>query len=203
MSNYSALLDANVLYPAPLRDILIEVAAKGIYRGRWTQSIHDEWIENLLVKRSDLTREQLEKTRGRMNNISDDCLIEGYEPLINTLTLPDANDRHVLAAAIAGRCDAVVTNNIKDFPEDVCAPFGIEVIQPDPFLCSQLELQPDAFCQCVRNIIGRLKKPPQTLSEYMATLKAQGLGELVNLLWSYIDLLEPYRTSIAPQSRRF
>src|SRR6056297_1765751 len=104
MSNYSALLDANVLYPAPLRDILIEVAVKGIYKGRWTESIHDEWIENLLVKRSDLTRKQLEKTRERMNKISDDCLIEGYEPLINTLTLPDANDRHVLAAAIAGRC---------------------------------------------------------------------------------------------------
>ena len=79
MSNYSALLDANVLYPAPLRDILVQVAAKGIYKGRWTQRIHDEWIENLLLNRPDLTRSKLEKTREIMNNISDDCLIEGFE----------------------------------------------------------------------------------------------------------------------------
>lgn len=201
MSNYSALLDANVLYPAPLRDLLVTVAQRGIYRGRWTTSIHDEWIDNLLIKRPDLTREQLERTRELMNNISDDCLVEGYEPLISTLTLPDADDRHVLAAAIVGRCDAIVTNNIKDFPEEVCAPFGIEVIQPDPFLCGQLELQPDAFCQCVRSILGRLKNPPQTLPEYVETLKAQGLEALVELLWSYIDLLEPHRTSITTQGR--
>ncbi len=169
MSNYSALLDANVLHPAPLRDLLMQVAAKGIYKGRWTQRIHDEWIENLLLNRPDLTRSKLEKTREIMNNISDDCLIEGFESFIDTLTLPDSNDRHVLAAAIVGRCDAIVTNNIKDFPEAVCAPFGIEVIDPDTFLCRQLELQPDAFCDCIRSIRKRLKNPPKTRAEYMDT----------------------------------
>jgi hypothetical protein len=94
--SYTAVLDACVLYPAPLRDFLMELAAGGLFRAKWTEQIHDEWIRNLLKKRDDLTIEQLTRTKTLMNTAIPDCMIEGYEELIVGLQLPDEDDRHVL-----------------------------------------------------------------------------------------------------------
>src|SRR6478736_2585668 len=116
---YTAVLDACVLYPAPLRDLLLSLTVEGLFRARWSEEIHEEWIRNLLKQRSDLTRDALERTKTFMNSSVPDCVVEGYEYLINSLKLPDADDRHVLAAAIVGHADAIVTFNLKDFPSDV------------------------------------------------------------------------------------
>ena len=95
-----ALYDACVLYPAPLRDLLMHLAMTDLYHAKWTNDIHDEWIRNVLANRPDLKRSQLERTRELMNKYVRDCLVEKYEHLILSLRLPDLNDRHVLAAAI-------------------------------------------------------------------------------------------------------
>jgi hypothetical protein len=118
MSSYTALLDANVLYPAPLRDLLLQLAVTDLFKARWTADIHREWIESLLKGRPDLQRTMLERTRDLMDSHTRDCLVSGYQDLIPSLRLPDPNDRHVLAAAIVGRCDVIVTQNTKDFPDD-------------------------------------------------------------------------------------
>src|SRR5688572_14428132 len=99
MAIITALLDANVLYPAALRDLLLWLATTDLFRARWTDAIHDEWIRSLLTRRPDLSRERLERTRQLMDQNVDDCLIVGFEALIDTLVLPDPNDRHVVAAA--------------------------------------------------------------------------------------------------------
>jgi predicted nucleic acid-binding protein len=116
MTNFTALYDSCVLYPAPLRDLLMWLALSDLFRARWSNDIHEEWIRNLLEDRPDLTRERLERTRDKMNSNIRDCLVTGYEPLIDGLTLPDPNDRHVLAAAIRASADVIVTFNLKDFP---------------------------------------------------------------------------------------
>ena len=103
MATFTALYDACVLYPAPLRDLLMRLALTNLFRARWTDRIHEEWIEALLKQRSDLKRKQLERTKKLMNSHVRDCLVTGYEPLIEGLELPGAADprrRRMLVRAL-------------------------------------------------------------------------------------------------------
>ena len=122
-----------------------------------------------------------------MDEATRDSLVTGYEPLIASLTLPDPDDRHVLAAAIAGRCDVIVTQNLKHFPD--AALFEIEAQHPDEFLCNHLSLAPGVVCGAVRKVRARLLKPPYSVEEYLATLTRQGLVATVGELQSFADLL--------------
>ena len=130
MTSFTALFDACVLYPAPLRDLLLRLAFTGLFRARWTDRIHEEWIRNLLKKRLDLRRDALERTRRLMNDSVPDCLVTEYEDLIEGLSLPDSNDRHILAAAIQSGCDVIVTYNLSDFPPSYLEKFAIEAQHP-------------------------------------------------------------------------
>ena len=98
MANFIVIYDSRVLYPAPLRDLLMRLALIDLYQAKWTKDIHREWIRSLLKNRPDLTEERLQKTREKMDLHVRDCLVEEYEELIESLKLPDPNDRHVLAA---------------------------------------------------------------------------------------------------------
>ena len=186
---YTAVLDACVLYPAPLRDLLLSLASSGLFRARWTTQIQNEWIENLLAKRSDVKREKLAYTVERMNAAIDDCLIENYAYLIDTLTLPDEKDRHVLAAAIAGHADVIVTFNIKDFPEKIVAAHGIEVLHPDDFLVAQYDLSKIKTLKAIKAIRDRLKNPPRSAQQLIDTYSAQGLPQIARLLTEASDLI--------------
>ncbi len=97
MANFTAVFDACVLYPAPLRDLLMRVALTDQFRARWTTQIHAEWMHNVLKDRADLTMEKLKRTVELMNQAVPDCLVENYEVLIDTLQLPDPNDRRCLS----------------------------------------------------------------------------------------------------------
>ena len=104
--------------------------------------MHEEWITALLRNRPDLSREKLERTRMLMDKHAPDALVTGYEDLIEGLHLPDRDDRHVLAAAIRGRADVIVTANVRDFPADTLTPFEIEAQHPDEFIAHLLDLAP-------------------------------------------------------------
>jgi hypothetical protein len=175
MSVYTALLDANVLYPAPVRDIFIQLAVTDIYHAKWSATIHDEWMRSLLRDKPRLDRAVLQRTRDLMDRAVRDCLVTGYEALIPALTLPDPADRHVLAAAIAGRCDVIVTQNLRDFPAEALAPYGLEAQHPDDFLSNHLNLAPGLFCEVIRKVRTRLKNPPFTAEQYLAVLTQHGL----------------------------
>src|SRR5437016_5795774 len=126
VSRYTALLDACVLYPAPLRDLLMEISAAGLFRAKWTDQIQEEWISNLLKNRGDLTRQQLERTKSLMESAVPDSVVHGYETLVPSLTLPDQNDRHVLAAAIHCKADVIITFNLADFPMSELSKYEVE-----------------------------------------------------------------------------
>lgn len=115
----AVLLDANVLYPAPVRDILLHLADAGSFLPKWTKEIQDEWTMNLLANRKDLKKSALDKTVAAMNKAFPDANISGYGFLKTQLILPDADDRHVLAAAIKGKVSHIATANIKDFPPSI------------------------------------------------------------------------------------
>lgn len=137
MAKFSAIYDACVLYPAPLRDLLMQLALTDLFKARWTDQIHQEWIEALL-RRDKYDRKVLERTRELMDASVRDAKVSGYEALIEALVLPDPDDRHVLAAAIKAGANAIVTFNLKDFPSDVLSKYGIEAIHPDEFVFSQV-----------------------------------------------------------------
>ena len=182
MANFTAFLDASVLYPAPLRDLLLELAVADLYRAKWSEAVHEEWITALLRKRDDLTRGQLERTRDLMNAHTRDALVSDFEQLIEILDLPDPDDRHVLAAAIKGRADMIVTTNLRDFPAGKLEVWGIEAQHPDEFLTHQFHLSQPTFLQAVRTVRQRLKNPPRSVEEYLDTLRAQGLLATVNAI---------------------
>ena len=140
----SAVLDACVLYPAPLRDFLMRLAL-WLYQPKWTEAIHDEWIRNVLGDRPELSQTRLERTRDLMNRNGGDCLVMGYEALIPTLTLPDPGDRHVLAAAIIAKAPVIVTFNLSDFPAKALMPYQIRAIPPDDFAVSLYRSEPEEF----------------------------------------------------------
>ena len=186
---YTVLLDACVLYPAPLRDFLIELAAARLFRAKWTWRKQYEWVRNLLRQRPDLTRLQLERTRDLMNQAVLDCLVEDYEDLIEGLQLPDPDDRHVLAAAIASASDAIVTFNLKDFPVGTLHRYNIELQHPDDFLHYQFGLNHAGVVIAAKNCRARLRNPPKTAADYLAILEAQGLPKTVAELSEYADVI--------------
>jgi hypothetical protein len=118
-----------------------------------------------------------------------DCLVTGYEDLIAALTLPDANDRHVLAAAIRGRADVIVTYNLTDFPADTLARYGIEAQHPDDFIIRLLDLAPGTVCAAIKRQREGLRKPPKSAEELLATLEGQGLAQTVARLRQFIDAI--------------
>lgn len=189
IAGYTVILDACVLYPAPLRDFLLELAGSGIFRARWTDRIHDEWIRNLLANRSDIAAERLARTRQMMNDAVLDSLVEGYDELIPALKLPDPDDRHVLAAAIHSGADGIVTLNLKDFPAEVARQYTLDIIHPDDFLHQQFGLDPAAVVTTAQRCRMRLKKPPKSAADYLDTLEAQALPQLVAELKRFVDVI--------------
>lgn len=189
MSQYTVLFDANVLYPAPMRDALMQLAVTDLFKAKWTAYIHREWIDALLRNEPHRDRAALERNRDLMDRATRDCLVTGYEALVPTLTLPDPDDRHVLATAIVGRCDAIVTQNLKDFPPEALAPFGIEPQHPDDFFRNQLTLALGLVCSGLRKVRARLRNPPKSVEEYLPILTQQGLVATVADLEQFADLL--------------
>src|SRR6188474_3082006 len=122
---FVVVYDACVLYPAPLRDLLIRIARTGVVRARWTEAILDECFRNILDHRPDLSPEKLARTRAAMNAAIPDVLVTGYESLVPAVELPDSNDRHVVAAAIRSGAQAIVTMNLRDFPGEKLKPIGL------------------------------------------------------------------------------
>ena len=96
----TAIIDACVLYSAPVRDLIVRLAQAGLLHARWTDDIHEEWIRNVLTNNPQLARQRLERTRSLMDGAVRDCIVTGYSDLVGSLALPDEDDRHVLAAAM-------------------------------------------------------------------------------------------------------
>ena len=184
-----AIYDANILYPAPLRDLLIRIAQSGLVLARWSETIHDEWTRNVLKANPHLSAERLARTRSLMNEAVRDCLVTGYKKLIATLSLPDPEDRHVLAAAICAKAAVIVTFNLKDFPAKTLARFNIKAQHPDAFLTDLLNQSAGMVCAAVKRQCESLRNPQRTIEELLTTLENQGLIQTVIRLRQYIDLL--------------
>ena len=164
----------------------MHLALTGLFRARWSAGVHEEWITALLRNRPDLSREKLERTRTLMDLHAEDALATGYEDLIEGLHLPDPDDRHVLAAAIRGRSDVIVTANVKDFPAEVLRPFEIEAQHPDEFIVHLLDLAPGVVIAAAERHRESLKNPAKTTEEYLEMLERDGVAQTVAVLRDYM-----------------
>ncbi|WP_415765160.1 PIN domain-containing protein [Pseudomonas sp. ZB1P45] len=188
-SSFTAVYDACVLHPAPLRDFLMWLALSGRFRAKWSLEIHNEWKRNLLKNRPDLTAEQLDRTSELMDQALPDACVTGYEDLVEGLTLPDIDDRHVLAAAIRCNASVIVTFNQKDFPGEALGPFGIEAQHPDEFVDNLFNLDPTAVVAAAQRQRRQLKMPPMNVSSYLDLLLRQGLVRSSKALTEYRAIL--------------
>jgi len=183
------LFDANVLYPASVRDLLLHLSFTNLFRAKWTDDIHDEWIRNVLKNRPDLKIEQLNRTRQLMNQAVEDCLVTGYEVLIPSLSLPDPDDRHILAAAITANAEIIVSYNLKDFPKVVLEAYGIEAQHPDDFINNLLNLELELVLQAIRMQRANLKNPVIAAEELIASFEQLRLFKTAKRLMEFSYLI--------------
>lgn len=165
----------------------MHLAIRFVFQPKWTERIHAEWMESVLEKRPDLSRTALERTRDLMNRWARDWQPPDYEALLPTLSLPDPDDRHVLAAAIAAGASVIVTFNDRDFPEETLAPYGVRAQHPDDFALELLDGAPEALLLAVRTHRAALRNPPKSVDEYLQTLARCGLPRTASRLAAHSD----------------
>jgi hypothetical protein len=187
---YTALLDANVLYPIAICDALMEVSCTGIYAAKWTSQIDDEWIRNLAADRG-LDEEKLHCRRDQMHDACPDWEVpfEAWKSIESSLTLPDQGDCHVLAAAIVGHADCIVTCNLRHFPPESLEPFGITALHPDEFIHHQLQLNPLGVLPAFKAMRNRKSKPPYTPAQFTDAMAHNGLLLTADFLRQALELI--------------
>ncbi len=190
ISTFTAFFDANVFYGARLRSLILFLAQTKLFRARWSDRVHDEWIRNLLEKRPSLQRADLMRTRQLMDAAVLDALVTGYEPLINAMDLPDPDDRHVLAAAVVCKASCIVTFNILDFPEESLMPYGLHAVHPDDFLRDVESVDPAAFADAVWEDLDHYRAPPLDLPEYVVALRKAGVPRIAEQISKLAPILE-------------
>jgi len=190
ISTFTAFFDANVFYGARLRSLILFLAQTKLFRARWSDRVHDEWIRNLLEKRPSLQRADLMRTRQLMDAAVLDALVTCYEPLINAMDLPDPDDRHVLAAAVVCKASCIVTFNISDFPEESLAPYGLHAVHPDDFLRDVESVDPAAFADAVWQDLDHYRAPPLDLPEYVVALRKAGVPRIAEQISKLAPILE-------------
>ncbi|AMD86871.1 toxin PIN [Actinomyces radicidentis] len=177
MARFSALLDACVLVPVALADTLLRVAEQGLYRSLWSARILDETVAAIEEVHPDLQAGAARRRTDLMDRAFQDASVSGWDGLLSALSLPDPDDAHVLAAAIVGRADVIVTLNLKDFPQTALEPYEIRAIGPDEFLLDQLDLAPDLVLEAVRRQAEDSRRPPVDLNALLEHLARCGVPQ--------------------------
>jgi len=165
------VIDANVLFSAPVRDALLRAADRGLFQFNWTNEILDEVRRNL-VKTGRSSEEQANRLIATMQAYFPEALATGYESVMPSMT-NEPKDRHVLATAVVTRSRIIVTNNLRDFPATVLAPLNIEAQSPDRFLIDLFRLSPELMTEIVLSQANDLRNPPHTVHRVLDKLAEQ------------------------------
>jgi predicted nucleic acid-binding protein len=182
----AAVFDACVLYPFHTRNILVQCAVDRLVNVRWTDEIHDEWMRNLAANTPGLSMDRLRRTRDLMKAAVLTADVQEYARHVQSITLPDPNDRHVVAAANAGGASVVVTWNIRDFPEAELARHGLRRETPDQFLLGLHAAAPRAVLASAANARLNLRVSTPTAGDFVAALDQQGLVGFAAILRDHV-----------------
>lgn len=187
MNRYAAIIDACVLGGGLKRNIILSLAEAGLFRPYWSARILDE-TEKAILAISKGTADPGRQRRAIEQAFPEAMVFPNSGPDLIGL-LPDPSDEHVLAAAIAARCDTLVTDNLKDFPQDVLDRWGIEVMSPDDFITNAMDLDHAVAIGALRDMRARLKDPKYTVSALVLKLEGQGLLQTADFLREYENLI--------------
>lgn len=185
---FVVVLDANVLFPFRIRDVLLSFAHDGLFRARFTDEIIDEWTRNLILLKPQL-EESIRRQEAVIRQQFDECFVTGHLPLVPNLELPDPGDRHVLAAAIRCSAQVIVTENHKDFPPTTLDAYGIETLSADDMLANTYDLFRTGCLRSLRRLRQRYDNPPFTQSEFLLDLTRCGLPKLAAMARDDIEYL--------------
>ncbi len=166
---FVALLDANVLYPISLCDALLRLAETEVFQVRWSEEILQEVARSIKRNNPRIDPVAIDRRFRQMKESFEDAMVTGYEPLVPAMT-NHPKDRHVLAAALVGRANVIVSSNLSDFPTEALAPYDVDVQHPDEFLCNQWELDEEAMLAAIKRWLEDLSNPPQTLEQLLQEL---------------------------------
>jgi len=183
-NRFTVVLDTNVLFPFEIRDVLFWFAVYELYTPRWSKDIMNELASALL--RHGLSEEKVARLISKTAAVFPDAIVDGYEPIIETLNLPDFDDRHVLASAIHCKADQIVTNNLKDFPTDYIGNFDISVLSADDFLADTIDLNPKLATRAFKELVRNRKNPDQDIFQVLAAMRRNSLKKSADFLHSQI-----------------
>jgi predicted nucleic acid-binding protein len=183
---FAALLDTSVLWPSRQRDFLLSLAVEGMYRPLWSIAILEELEYHQAqkhVRRGVSERAASQRVRhllDRMRQVFDDAMVVDCESLEGSFGLPDPNDEHVLAAAVVGGADVIVTHNLRDFPR-ANVPAHIHVVAPAAFAADTVSASPDIALRAVTAMAARYRAPQRSADEVLNELATRyGMVEAVD-----------------------
>jgi predicted nucleic acid-binding protein len=183
---FTCVLDTNVIYPIDVRDLLFWFARFDLFTPKWSKHIFDEWAD--VMRKKGLSEEEISKRTNIANLAFPDALVENYEPLIGGLELPDEKDNHVLAAAIKTNANIIVTNNLKDFPNDYLSRFGLAAKDADDFITDTIDLNPDQAVVAFRRLVLNRRNPDLDQYQVLEIFRKRGLADSANYLHSLTSI---------------
>lgn len=172
MATFPAFLDTCALFGAYLCDTLPRLAEAGAYRPLWSAGVLEELERNLLER--GLPEEAVTYRIREMRRSFPDAEVRGYQTLTESMTC-DPKDRHVLAAAVRGDAEVLVTFNTGDFPDTATSVHDITVVHPDDFLLDQLDLYPGATVASLRAQARSYKAPDMDIEDLLGRLASAGV----------------------------
>lgn len=181
---FKCVLDTNVIYPVEIRDLLFWFAYYEMYTPKWSAHIFEEWKTVML--RKGVSNAEADRRVQIANLAFPDALVTNYSRLIESLTLPDSKDRHVLAAAIKTNANVIVTNNIKDFPNDYLASFSLVAKTADDFLTDIIDLNPEQALKAFKELVLHRRNPDLDAYQVLKILRNRGLNDTADFLHSQL-----------------
>jgi len=181
---FTCVLDTNVIYPIEIRDLLFWFAHYELFTPKWSKHVFQEWKN--VMKRKGLSNQEIKKRTNKANFAFPDAFVQNYESLINGLKLPDKNDRHVLAATIKINANIIVTNNLKDFPEEYLAKFGLSAKSADDFISDIIDLNTTKAIQAFKKMVLNRRNPDLDEYEILDNLRKNGLKQTADYLHSLL-----------------
>jgi predicted nucleic acid-binding protein len=181
---FTCVLDTNVIYPIETRDLLFWFAHYDLYTPKWSEHIFDEWAD--VMRRKGISEDEIIKRISKANLAFPDAMVNNYTGLISGLKLPDKKDCHVLAAAIKTNANLIVTNNIKDFPEEYLSSFGLAAKTADDFLTDIIDLNPEEAVVAFKDMVLNRRNPDMDEFEVLDILRKRGLKDTADFLHSQL-----------------
>ena len=168
MSSDGAVLDANVLVPAPLRDILLRAAEAALYRPFWSDALLEE-VRRTVIRHGMADLERARRLIDRLTAAFPEAGVQGYEHLVPVMT-NDPKDRHVLATAVLAQASVIVTANVRHFSEAALAPWGVVARTPDRFLVDLFGVDPTRMVRIIHEQAAPLRHPPLTADQLLTNI---------------------------------